>query len=156
MRLTKQQTTTAYWVATGLLALFMTKSALAYLTQDAVRVECQHLGFPDYFRVELALAKFLGVLALLAPVGPRPKEWAYAGFAILLGSVIVGTWPRARPWAPAPGRSSSAGCWPRPTPFTTGGRRWPQRGRGANLPAPTSLVGAAASPVRQSAFSFAF
>ncbi|RZK87065.1 MAG: DoxX family protein, partial [Hymenobacter sp.] len=89
MRLTKHQTTVAYWVATGLIALFMTKSALAYLTQEAVQLECRRLGFPDYFRVELALAKLLGALALLLPVGPRPKEWAYAGFVILLFSAIV-------------------------------------------------------------------
>ena len=89
MRVTKQQTTVAYWVATGLLALFMAKSGWAYLTQDAVRVECHRLGFPDYFRVELALAKFLGVAALVAPVPARLKEWAYAGFTILLVSAAV-------------------------------------------------------------------
>jgi hypothetical protein len=81
--------TVAYWVATGLLALLMTKSAVAYLTQEAVRVECYRLGFPDYFRVELALAKFLGVMALLAPVGARVKEWTYAGFTILLVSACI-------------------------------------------------------------------
>jgi hypothetical protein len=74
MHLTKQQIAVAYWVTTGLLALFMAKSGWAYLTQDAVRVECHRLGFPDYFRVELALAKFLGVAALLAPVPSRLKE----------------------------------------------------------------------------------
>ncbi|MGI4834850.1 MAG: DoxX family protein [Janthinobacterium lividum] len=89
MTLTKQQLTVAYWLATGLLTLFMAKSAFAYLTQEAVRVECQRLGFPDYFRLELALAKTLGVLALLTPVGPRLKEWTYAGFVILLGSAAV-------------------------------------------------------------------
>ncbi|MGI4872202.1 MAG: DoxX family protein [Janthinobacterium lividum] len=89
MYLTKQQTTVAYWVATGLLALFMAKSGWAYLTQEAVRVECHRLGFPDYFRIELALAKFLGVTALVAPVPARLKEWAYAGFTILLVSAAV-------------------------------------------------------------------
>jgi hypothetical protein len=89
MRLTKRQTAVAYWLATGLFAMFMAKSGLSYLTQDAVRVECQRLGFPDYFRVELALAKFLGVLALLGPVGPRLKEWAYTGFVILLVSASI-------------------------------------------------------------------
>lgn len=84
-----KKSTVVYWVATGLVALLMSKSAVAYLTQAAVRVECHRLGFPDYFRVELALAKFLGVLALLAPVGPRLKEWAYAGFTILLVSAII-------------------------------------------------------------------
>jgi hypothetical protein len=52
-------------------------------------VECHRLGFPDYFCVELALAKFLGVAALLAPVPARLKEWTYAGFTILLGSADV-------------------------------------------------------------------
>jgi hypothetical protein len=84
-----KKTTIAYWVTTGLLALMMTKSAVAYLTQEAVRVECHRLGFPDYFRVELALAKFLGVLALLLPVSFWLKEWAYAGFTILLVSAII-------------------------------------------------------------------
>ena len=48
-----------------------------------------HLGFPDYFRVELAWAKLLGVVLLLAPVPARLKEWAYAGFAITLGSALI-------------------------------------------------------------------
>jgi hypothetical protein len=103
MQLTKHQTTVIYWVATGLLAVFMAKSGLAYLTQEAVRVECQRLGFPDYFRVELAAAKLLGVLALLAPVGPRLKEWTYAGFVILLGSAIVAHQASGEPLSTATG-----------------------------------------------------
>jgi hypothetical protein len=43
------------------------------------------LALPDYFRVELAWAKLLGLVLLLAPVPARFKEWAYAGFAITLG-----------------------------------------------------------------------
>jgi hypothetical protein len=63
-----------------------------------------HLGFPDYFRVELSWAKLLGALLLLAPVPPRLKEWAYAGFAINLGSALiahiaVGDGPQAWGWA---------------------------------------------------------
>ena len=49
-----------------------------------------HLGFPDYFRLELSWAKLLGVVdLLLAPVPVRLKEWAYAGFAITLGSALI-------------------------------------------------------------------
>ena len=33
------------------------------------------LGFTDYFRVELAWAKLLGAVLLLAPVPARLKEW---------------------------------------------------------------------------------
>ena len=47
------------------------------------------LGFTDYFRVELAWAKLLGAVLLLAPVPARLKEWAYAAFAITLGSELI-------------------------------------------------------------------
>ena len=68
-----------YWLTTALLALFMAFSAYGYLTQAEMKAAFGHLGFPDYFRVELAVAKLLGAVALLAPVGLRVKEWAYAG-----------------------------------------------------------------------------
>src|SRR4029077_8591475 len=65
-----------------------------------------HLGFPAWFRVELSCAKLLGVGVLLAPVPARLKEWAYAGFAINLGSALiahlsVGDGPEAWGWAAA-------------------------------------------------------
>lgn len=44
------------------------------------------LGFTNYFRVELAWATLLGAVLLHAPVPARLKEWAYAAFAITLGS----------------------------------------------------------------------
>src|SRR6478736_6678713 len=49
-----------------------------------------HLGFPPYFKVELTLAKILGVLALVIPAVPfKVKEFAYAGFAITLVSAAI-------------------------------------------------------------------
>ena len=49
-----------------------------------------HLGFPDYFRIELTVAKALGVLALLTPRSPlKMKEFAYFGFAITLISASI-------------------------------------------------------------------
>jgi hypothetical protein len=47
------------------------------------------IGFPAYFQVELAWAKLLGVVLLLAPVPAQLKEWAYAGFAVTLGSALI-------------------------------------------------------------------
>lgn len=82
--------TIIYWATTGLLSLAMLFSAFAYLTQPAMKQAFEHLGYPAYFRVELAIAKVVGVLLLLAPVGPRPKEWAYAGFAFTFGSAFIG------------------------------------------------------------------
>jgi hypothetical protein len=49
-----------------------------------------HLGFPPYFKVELTVAKILGVLALVIPTVPfKVKEFAYAGFAITLVSAAI-------------------------------------------------------------------
>ena len=50
----------------------------------------QHIGFPDWFRVELGIAKLLGALALAIPAVPaRVKEWAYACFFVNFFSAIL-------------------------------------------------------------------
>jgi len=47
-------------------------------------------GLPPWFKVELTIAKILGVLALLIPSIPaRIKEFAYFGFGITLISASV-------------------------------------------------------------------
>ncbi|MGC4050557.1 MAG: DoxX family protein [Paludibaculum sp.] len=95
-----------YWTFTILFCLQMSFTAYAQLTLPQVAAAFTHLGFPDYFRVELSCAKLLGVLLLLAPVPVRVKEWAYAGFAINLASAViahlsVGDGPDAWGWAVA-------------------------------------------------------
>jgi hypothetical protein len=93
-----------FWVVTALFCLQMSFTAYAQLTLPQVAEAFRHLGFPDYFRVELSWAKLLGVLLLLAPVRGRLKEWAYAGFAIdlasaLIAHIAVGDGPQAWGWA---------------------------------------------------------
>jgi putative copper export protein len=78
-----------YWTTTALLVAMMTFSAYASLTQPEMKQAFAHLGFPDYFRVELSVFKLLGVVVLLAPLASRLKEWAYAGFAITFVSAFV-------------------------------------------------------------------
>ena len=78
-----------YWIATALFCLQIGFTAYAQLTLPQVAEMFAHLGFPDYFRVELSLAKLLGVALLLAPVPARLKEWAYAGFAINIVSAVI-------------------------------------------------------------------
>lgn len=85
-----KRTKIIYWIVTGLFAVMMAFSAYAYLTQATMQQGFQHLGLPDWFRVELAFAKFIGAAVLLAPVAVRFKEWAYAGFAITLVSAFIG------------------------------------------------------------------
>ena len=78
-----------YWTTTSLVALLMSYSVFAYLTQPAVDEAFHHLGYPSYFRVELALAKLVGVVVLVSPVASRIKEWAYAGFTIVFISAFI-------------------------------------------------------------------
>ena len=81
--------TIVYWIITAGFCLQIGFTAYAQLRLPQVAAAFTHLGFPDYFRVELAWAKLLGVVLLLAPVPARLKEWAYAGFAITLGSALI-------------------------------------------------------------------
>ena len=94
----------AFWIATALFCLQIGFTGYAQLSLPQVAESFIRLGFPSYFRVELAWAKFIGVAFLLAPVPARLKEWAYAGFAITLVSAViahvaVGDGPEAWIWA---------------------------------------------------------
>ena len=107
-RTTAKATTILYWITTALLCLQMGFTAYAQLSFPQVAEMFTHLGFPDYFRVELSWAKFLAIAVLLAPAPAWLKEWAYAGFAIDLASALiahfsVGDGPEAWGWAAATG-----------------------------------------------------
>jgi len=78
-----------YWTSTSLIAIMMLYTAYAYLANPALAQAFQHLGFPGYFRVELAVAKIAGAILLLAPVATRIKEWVYAGFAFTFVSAFI-------------------------------------------------------------------
>ena len=100
--------TIGYWIVTALLCLQMAFTAYAQLRLPQVADMFTHLGFPDYFRMELSWAKLLGVVLLLAPVAAWLKEWAYAGFGITLASALVahfsvGDGPEVWSWAAGTG-----------------------------------------------------
>jgi hypothetical protein len=79
-----------FWLSTSFFALMMAFTAYNELASPQVAEVFAHLGFPSHaFRVELSIAKVLGVLALLLPVPDKAKEWAYAGFTINLASALV-------------------------------------------------------------------
>jgi DoxX-like protein len=97
-----------FWIVTALFCLQIGFTAYAQLRLPQVAEMFTHLGFPDYFRVELSWAKLLGVALLLAPVPARLKEWAHAGFAITLASALiahfaVGDGPEVWSWSAATG-----------------------------------------------------
>ncbi|MDR2122527.1 MAG: DoxX family protein [Flavobacteriaceae bacterium] len=79
-----------FWISTGLFSAFMLFSVYNYLTSEELKGAFTFLGFPDYFRIELAIAKLLGALALIFPFVPKPvKTAAYIGFTINIISAIV-------------------------------------------------------------------
>ena len=101
-----------FWTVTALFCLQIGFTAYAQLSLPQVAEAFTKLGFPGYFRVELPWAKPLGVVLLLAPVPAQLKKWAYAGFAITLGSALiahfaVGDGPEA--WAFAAGTACLSG-----------------------------------------------
>lgn len=70
-----------YWIATGLLSAFMLMSAsMNIFNNEMVQETFGSLGFPIYIIYPLALAKLLGLAAILTKKSAVLKEWAYAGF----------------------------------------------------------------------------
>jgi hypothetical protein len=78
-----------YWGTTSLLAFFMTASSVWYFVGTEPAASFERLGFPDYFRIQLGIAKMAGSVALVSPVPRAVKEWTYAGFTISFVSAII-------------------------------------------------------------------
>jgi len=79
-----------FWVCTSLVSIMMLFSAFGYFTNPDMKAAFVHLGFPDYFRVELGIAKILAVVALLLPMVPyKVKLSAYFGLAITFISASI-------------------------------------------------------------------
>jgi len=79
-----------YWISTGLVVAGMVMSFFNYLFNPVMVAGYAHIGFPDWFRVELGIAKLLGALALGIPAVPaRVKEWAYACFFVNFFSAFL-------------------------------------------------------------------
>lgn len=79
-----------YWAATTVVVLSLGFAGFAYFTDPAVKAGFSHLGFPDYFRAELGIAKIIAALVLAIPAVPsQVKEWAYAGVGITFISAAI-------------------------------------------------------------------
>ena len=78
-----------YWGSTVLVALLALASGTLYFMAEAPADTFARLGFPDYFRIQLGIAKLVGGVALLVPLPRWIKEWTYAGFTIDFGSAGI-------------------------------------------------------------------
>jgi hypothetical protein len=79
-----------YWASTGIISAMMLFSAFGYFTSPDMKAAFVHLGFPDYFRVELGVLKVIGALVLIIPlVSNTIKSLAYFGFALTFVSAFI-------------------------------------------------------------------
>jgi hypothetical protein len=70
-----------YWIFTGLLSALMLTSVTRYLLDlDAFRSHFVNFGYNGRIVIPLAIAKILGITAILSNKIRFIKEWAYAGF----------------------------------------------------------------------------
>ena len=90
-----------YRTATGLVLAVMVFSIINFVFNDhfpfpnGPEGAFAHLGLPSYFKVELTIAKILGVLALVIPNVPvKIKEFAYFGFGLTLLSASIAHFAR--------------------------------------------------------------
>ncbi|HEY0262697.1 MAG TPA: DoxX family protein [Chitinophagales bacterium] len=77
-----------YYVSTVLVSLLMALSVYSYFTDPKIKETFEHLGFPDYFRIELAYAKAIGVVLLWIPIR-QVRDLAYIGFGITFVSAFI-------------------------------------------------------------------
>jgi len=79
-----------YWTTTGIITAMMLFSAFGYFTNPDMKAAFVHLGFPDYFRIELGILKVVGAMALILPMVPeKVKSFAYFGFALTFISAFI-------------------------------------------------------------------
>lgn len=78
-----------YWISITLFVLIMTLSGVMYLFDVRFKERFTHLGLPSYLRIELAMFKLAGACVLLLPFPDFLKEWAFAGFFIVLASASI-------------------------------------------------------------------
>jgi len=82
-----------YWITTGIVSAVMLFSIINFTFLQGYPFPeggFVHLHLPNYFRIELTIAKILGLAALLVPGVPtKVKEFAYFGFGLTLLSAGI-------------------------------------------------------------------
>lgn len=81
-----------YYISTGLISVFLFFSTYTYLFSSSTIAGIKELGFPDFFRIELAFLKLIAGFILLLPnsyTSPNLKEWAYAGIGLFFITAII-------------------------------------------------------------------
>ncbi len=70
-----------YWLATiAMCGIFIFSAQMYFFKYEMVQGFFSQLGYPTYIVYPLAIAKVLGVIAVLVDKPRILSEWAYAGF----------------------------------------------------------------------------
>ncbi|WP_027421289.1 DoxX family protein [Crocinitomix catalasitica] len=83
---------TIYWSSTLIISAFLFLSSYTYLFSKSTIDGIKDLGFPDFFRIELAVLKLIAAIILLLPftfTSLPVKEWTYAGVGLFLVTAVV-------------------------------------------------------------------
>ncbi len=81
---------TIYWSSTIIISSFLLLSSYTYLFSKNTIEGVKALGFPDFFRVELAVLKLIAAVILILPFAPlQVKEWTYAGVGLFLITALA-------------------------------------------------------------------
>ena len=79
-----------YWTSTIVISVYLLLSSYSYLFSKPTIEGVRDLGFPDFFRIQLAILKIIAVILLMIPLIPlQIKEWTYAGVGLFLITAII-------------------------------------------------------------------
>lgn len=79
-----------YWITTVWLSFAMLSGGVMQLLILDIEMELMnHLGYPVYLLSIIGMWKIAGVIAILAPKLPVVKEWAYAGFFLVMTGAVL-------------------------------------------------------------------
>ena len=79
-----------YWTSTMIMiAIFAFSAGMYFSNYEMVSGFFESLGYPTYLVYPLAIAKILGIIAILSKKSKVLKEWAYAGFFF---DAVLATW----------------------------------------------------------------
>ncbi|MEM9548765.1 MAG: DoxX family protein [Bacteroidota bacterium] len=70
-----------YWTSTILMcAIFLFSASMYFMKTEMIKGYFEMMNYPPYLVYPLAIAKILGIIAVLSNKSKLLKEWAYAGF----------------------------------------------------------------------------
>lgn len=79
-----------YIISTSIISLFLLWSSYSYLFSKSTIEGIKALGFPDFFRIQLAILKIIAVLLIVIPKIPvQIRTWAYSGVLLFFVTAIV-------------------------------------------------------------------